>query len=93
METLHSKNEDDLGLFDALTIRESAQEIKKSSDFIRDEISKGHIAVHRLGGRIMITREDLSAYLSRCRVAAYAERTKASAKTKRAADEPPSIYD
>jgi excisionase family DNA binding protein len=56
------------------TIKELAEELERSQDFIRDEISKRRIAFHRLGRRLYVTQSDLDAYLQRSRTPAFAER-------------------
>jgi excisionase family DNA binding protein len=56
-----------------LTIKEAAERIGRSTDFVRDEVSKKKIAHHRLGGRYYVSEQDLSEYLSRSRVAAFGE--------------------
>ena len=56
-----------------LTIKQTAEELGRSTDFIRNEINRKHLAHHRLGGRIFISRDDLTAYLKRSRVAAFGE--------------------
>ena len=56
------------------TVKEVAQEIRRSDDFVYDEIDARRLAHLRIGGRIFVTQSDLDAYLERCRVAAHGER-------------------
>ena len=56
------------------TVKEVAKELKRSDDFMYDEIRLNHIAYLKIGGRFYITQSDLDAYLERARVAAYGER-------------------
>jgi excisionase family DNA binding protein len=58
---------------DKLTIAETAKELRKSTDFVRNEISKRRLASFRLGWRYFVAREDLEAYLERSRTAAFGE--------------------
>jgi excisionase family DNA binding protein len=60
--------------FDLLAVNEVAEALGRSQDFIRDEIAKGKLAHHRIGGRIFVTEEDLAEYVTRSRIAAYGER-------------------
>jgi excisionase family DNA binding protein len=55
------------------SVKQVAQNLERSQDFIRDEISKRRIAHLRIGGRLYVTESDLHAYIQRCRVAAYGE--------------------
>ena len=56
-----------------LTIPEVAEEIHSSTDFVRDEIARKHLACNRFGWRFLIARSDLAAYLQRTRIAALGE--------------------
>jgi excisionase family DNA binding protein len=56
-----------------LSVIQIAQELRRSTDFVRDEINRKRLAHHRMGGRIFVSRDDLRAYLKRCRVAAFGE--------------------
>jgi excisionase family DNA binding protein len=57
-----------------LSVSQTAEELGRSTDFVRDEISRKHLAHHRMGGRIFVSRDDLIDYVKRCRVAAFGER-------------------
>jgi excisionase family DNA binding protein len=48
------------------TLREAAEELRSSTDFLRTQIREGALAFHRVGGRIRIARIDLDAFLA-CR--------------------------
>jgi excisionase family DNA binding protein len=56
-----------------LTVPEAAAFLTVSGDFVRDEIRKRHLAHHRLGWRIFVSRADLEGYLKRQRTAALGE--------------------
>jgi excisionase family DNA binding protein len=56
-----------------LTVTQVAFEATSSEDYIRDEIARRRIAIHRFGRRILISRADLRAYLQRTRTAAFGE--------------------
>jgi excisionase family DNA binding protein len=62
-----------------LTLREAAEEIRSSTDFLRTQIREGALAFHRVGGRIRIARIDLDAFLARRRTPAASE-TKSPSK-------------
>jgi excisionase family DNA binding protein len=53
---------------------EVAEILHRSIDATRDLISNRKIAHYRIGGRIMVSKPDLEAYLDRQRVAAYGEK-------------------
>jgi excisionase family DNA binding protein len=55
------------------SVRETAKELGRSTDFVRDEINRKRLAHHRLGGRIFVSERDLEAYLNRNRIAALGE--------------------
>jgi len=57
-----------------LTVQKIAEDISRSTDFVRDEIKKRRLSHLRIGGRLYVTEDDLAAYLERSRVAAYGER-------------------
>jgi excisionase family DNA binding protein len=65
----------DVSTIDKLTIAETAVELRRSTDFVRSEISRRRLAFIRLGWRYFITREDLEAYLKRFRTAALGEKS------------------
>jgi excisionase family DNA binding protein len=56
-----------------LTIKETAAELRRSTDFIRLEIERKHLGHIRMGGRLFCSRQDIAQYLERCRRPAAAE--------------------
>jgi excisionase family DNA binding protein len=58
---------------DLLSINKAAEELGRSTDFVRNEINRKRLAHHRLGGRIYISKADLEEYLLRRRVSAFGE--------------------
>jgi excisionase family DNA binding protein len=56
------------------SVAEAAQLLSRSRFFIYDEIARGKLACHRIGGKIAISQDDLDSYVSRSRVAALGER-------------------
>jgi excisionase family DNA binding protein len=56
------------------SVRKVAEELGRSTDFVRNEINRKRLAHHRLGGRIYISLDDLQEYLNRSRVAAFGEK-------------------
>ena len=57
-----------------LTIKETAERQKWSTDFIRDEIHANRIAYHKIKGRYFLSEQDIDDYVARSRVAAFGER-------------------
>ncbi len=49
----------------ALSLREVAESLGVSLGFIRCEVRRGRLRPARLGRRVVVTREELSAYLAR----------------------------
>jgi excisionase family DNA binding protein len=63
-----------------LTIKQVADELGRSTDFIRTEIKLQHLASHRMGGRIFISRRDLTHYIEKSRTPAVGEKQEAAAQ-------------
>jgi excisionase family DNA binding protein len=63
-----------------LSVSETAAELGRSTDFIRDEIDRRRLASHRFGNRIFVARNDLAAYLKRSRAAAFGEKPRKKIK-------------
>jgi excisionase family DNA binding protein len=56
-----------------LTIKQTAKEIGRCEDFVRNEVDRKRLACHRFGNRIFISRDDLTAYCKRIRTPAVGE--------------------
>jgi excisionase family DNA binding protein len=55
------------------TIRQAAEVLEMSADFVRDQMEKKRLAYHKIGGRYYIAEDDLNEYIARSRVAAFGE--------------------
>jgi excisionase family DNA binding protein len=56
-----------------LSIADVADRIESSTDFVRDEITRGKLTAHRFGHRIAVHISDFAEYLSHCRMPCAAE--------------------
>jgi excisionase family DNA binding protein len=60
--------------YQLLSVIQAADQVNRTRYFIYDEIDKGRLACHRIGGRICIAQCDLDDYVSRSRIAALGEK-------------------
>jgi excisionase family DNA binding protein len=56
-----------------LDIKQTAEALGRCTDFVRNEIDRKKLAVHRFGNRLFVSRDDLDAYLKRIREPAIGE--------------------
>jgi excisionase family DNA binding protein len=50
-----------------LTIRQVAEQLQVSTRKVRQLAATGELVVHRIGGSLRISEDDLATYLNRCR--------------------------